>query len=133
MFAASIQGEGVLAKSKCQSGLGTMQAWFPSGEPVLGRGSCVQTSLSTGLSEWEPGPRHAEWSPTQDSRPEYNHNHKSYFLIELYFVSETMPDTLHVISFISNSNLWGSHLAFSFLRWRNWGTESSVIWTRSQN
>ena len=41
MFAASIQGEGVLAKSKSQSGLGTMQAWFPMGEPICGRESCV--------------------------------------------------------------------------------------------
>ena len=41
MFAASIQGEGVLAKSKSQSGLGTMQAWIPTGEPIHGRGSYV--------------------------------------------------------------------------------------------
>ena len=63
MYAASIQGEGILAKSKSQSGLGMMQAWFPTGEPICGRGSCVPTSLPTGLSEWELGPRHAEWSP----------------------------------------------------------------------
>ena len=41
MFAASIQGEGVLAKSKSQSGLGTMQACFSVGEPMHGHGSCV--------------------------------------------------------------------------------------------
>ena len=41
MFAASIQGEGVLAKSKSQSGLGKMQAWFPPGEPIHGHGACV--------------------------------------------------------------------------------------------
>ena len=41
MFAASIQGEGVLAKSKSQSGLGTMQAWLPTGEPVHEHGSYV--------------------------------------------------------------------------------------------
>ena len=41
MFAASIQGEGVLAKSKSQSSLGTMQARFPTGEPISGCGSCV--------------------------------------------------------------------------------------------
>ena len=41
MLAASIQGEGVLAKSKSQSGLGTMQAWLPTGESIRGRGSCV--------------------------------------------------------------------------------------------
>ena len=34
MFAASIQGEGVLAKSKSQSGLGTIQAWFLMGELI---------------------------------------------------------------------------------------------------
>ena len=37
MFAASIQSEGVLAKSKSQSGLDTMQARFPTGEPIRGR------------------------------------------------------------------------------------------------
>ena len=42
MFAASIQGEGVLAKSKSQSSLGTMQARFFTGKPICGRGSCVQ-------------------------------------------------------------------------------------------
>ena len=41
MFAASTQGEGVLAKNKYQSGLGTMQAGFPMGEPICGCGSCV--------------------------------------------------------------------------------------------
>ena len=41
MFAASIQGEGVLAKSKSQSGLGKMQARFAMGVPVHGHGSCV--------------------------------------------------------------------------------------------
>ena len=29
------------SKSKSHSSLGTMQAWFPMGEPVRGRGSCV--------------------------------------------------------------------------------------------
>ena len=38
MFAASIQGEGVLAKSKSQSGLGKMQAWFPTREAICGCG-----------------------------------------------------------------------------------------------
>ena len=41
MFAASIQGEGVLAKNKSQSGQRAMQAWFPMGEPIHGHGSCV--------------------------------------------------------------------------------------------
>ena len=29
----------------------------------MGVGPVCQTSLSTGLSEWERGPCHAEWSP----------------------------------------------------------------------
>ena len=41
MHQTSIQGEGVLAKSKSQSSPGTMQARFPTGEPFHGRGSCV--------------------------------------------------------------------------------------------
>ena len=41
MFATSIQGEGVLAIRKSQSGLGKKQAWFPAGEPIRGRKSCV--------------------------------------------------------------------------------------------
>ena len=40
------------SKSKCHSSLGTMQAWFPTGEPVHGCGSCPPTSLPTGFSEW---------------------------------------------------------------------------------
>ena len=41
MFAASIQGEGVLAKSKSQSVLGTMRALFPMGEPIRGCEFCA--------------------------------------------------------------------------------------------
>ena len=33
-------GWGSFSKSKPHSSLGTMQAWFPTGEPVRGRGSC---------------------------------------------------------------------------------------------
>ena len=40
-FAASIQGEEILAKSKSQSDLGTMQAWFPMGKPIRGHGFSV--------------------------------------------------------------------------------------------
>ena len=40
-FAALIQGEGVLAQSKPQCRLGTMQVWFPTGEPICVCGSCV--------------------------------------------------------------------------------------------
>ena len=65
MFAASIQGEGVLAKSKSQSGLGTMQACFPMGEPICGVGPVCQALLPTGFSEWELGPCHTEWSLIQ--------------------------------------------------------------------
>ena len=42
-FAASIQGERVLAKSKPQSNIGTVHPWFPIGKPICGPGSCVPT------------------------------------------------------------------------------------------
>ena len=45
-------GWGSFSKSKSHSRLGTMQAWFPTGEPLHGRGSCLPTSLPTGFSEW---------------------------------------------------------------------------------
>ena len=40
------------SKSKSHSSQGTMQAWFPTGELIHGRGSCLPASLSTGFSEW---------------------------------------------------------------------------------
>ena len=40
------------SKSKFHSSLSTMQAWFPTGELIHGRGSCPPTSLPTGFSEW---------------------------------------------------------------------------------
>ena len=66
MFAASIQGEGVLAKSKSQSGLGKMQARFAMGVPVHGHGSCVLDLAFHWPFRVGAGPhfpRHAEWSP----------------------------------------------------------------------
>ena len=45
-------GWGSFSNSKCHSSWGTMQAWFPTGEPIHGRGSCPPTSLPTGFSEW---------------------------------------------------------------------------------
>ena len=45
-------GWGSFSKSKSHSSLGTMQAWFPTGEPIHGHGSCPPTSLPTGFSEW---------------------------------------------------------------------------------
>ena len=45
-------GWGSFSKSKSHSSLGTMQAWFPTGEPIHGCGSCPPTSLPTGFSEW---------------------------------------------------------------------------------
>ena len=45
-------GWGSFSKSKSCSSLGTMQAWFPTGEPIHGRGSYPPTLLSTGFSEW---------------------------------------------------------------------------------
>ena len=34
-------GWGSFSKSKSHRSLGTLQAWFPTGEPIRGRGSCV--------------------------------------------------------------------------------------------
>ena len=48
-------GWGSFSKSKSHSSLGTMQAWFPMGEPVRGCGSCVLDLVPTGFSEWELG------------------------------------------------------------------------------
>ena len=45
-------GWGSFSKSKSHSSLGTMQAWFPTGEPIHGCGSCLPTSLPAGFSEW---------------------------------------------------------------------------------
>ena len=45
-------GWGSFSKRKSHSSLGTMQAWFPTGELIHGRGSCPPTSLPTGFSEW---------------------------------------------------------------------------------
>ena len=46
---------GSFTKSKSHSSLGTMQAWFPTGEPIHGRGSCPPTLLPTGFSKWGLG------------------------------------------------------------------------------
>ena len=43
------------SKSKSHSSLGTMQAWFPMGEPVYGCGSCLPNLVPTGFSKWELG------------------------------------------------------------------------------
>ena len=45
-------GWGSFCKSKSHNRQGTTQAWFPTGEPIHGRGSCRPTSLPTGFSEW---------------------------------------------------------------------------------
>ena len=44
---------GSFSKSKPHSSLCTLQAWFPTGEPVCGHGSCVLDLAPTGFSEWE--------------------------------------------------------------------------------
>ena len=44
-------GWGSFSKSKSHSSLGTMQAWFPTGELIYGHGSCPPTSLPTGFFE----------------------------------------------------------------------------------
>ena len=48
-------GWGSFSKSKSHSSLGTMQAWFPTGEPVRRHGSCVLDLTPTGFSEWGLG------------------------------------------------------------------------------
>ena len=45
-------GWGSFSKSKSHRSLGTVQAWFPTGELIHGHGSCLPTSLPTGFSEW---------------------------------------------------------------------------------
>ena len=50
------------SKSKPQSSLGTMQAWFPTGEPICGHGSCVPTSFPVGFPNQGLGYiPHATW------------------------------------------------------------------------
>ena len=44
-------GWGSFSKSESHSSLGTMQVSFPMGKPICERGSCVPTSLPTGLSK----------------------------------------------------------------------------------
>ena len=56
---------GSFSKSKSHSSLGTMQAWFPTGEPVRGCGSCVLDLTPHWLFQVGAGlhfPR-KEWSP----------------------------------------------------------------------
>ena len=64
-FAASIQGEGVLAKSKPHSSLGTMRAWFPTGKLIHGLGSCVPTCSPPvfQIRGWEHSPWHMDRFP----------------------------------------------------------------------
>ena len=62
-------GWGSFSKSKSHSSLGTMQAWFPTGEPIHGRGSCPPTSLPTGFSEWGLGHISHVWNGSPYSGP----------------------------------------------------------------
>ena len=62
-------GWGSLSKSKPQSSLDIMQAWFPMGKPICGPGSCV---LPSTCRFSEPGlsyiPHcHVDWFPIQNS------------------------------------------------------------------
>ena len=63
MFAASIQGGGVLAKASLIAAQVQCRPDSPWENRSVGVGPVCRTSLSTGLSEWELGPRHTEWSP----------------------------------------------------------------------
>ena len=44
-----------------------MQAWFPTGEPIHGHGSCPPTSLPTGFSEWGLGHISHAWKVPHSS------------------------------------------------------------------
>ena len=46
---------GSFSKSKSHSSLCTMQAWFPTGEPVHGHRSCLLDLAPTGFSKWGLG------------------------------------------------------------------------------
>ena len=90
MFAASIQGEGVLAKSKPQSSLDITQAWFTTGKPICGPGSCMPPHACRFS---EPGLSyirhcHADWFPI-DYRNKllillWTQDHQNNLLISLY-------------------------------------------------
>ena len=43
----------------------------------MGMGPVCRTSLPTGLSEWELGPQHAEWSPIMEFCPFFHLRHVS--------------------------------------------------------
>ena len=62
-FAASIQGEGVLAKSSLIAAQVQCRPDSPQENLSVGVGPVYWPSLPTGLSEWELGPRHIELSP----------------------------------------------------------------------
>ena len=63
MFAASIQGGGVLAKASLIAAQVQCRPDSPWENLSVGVGSVCWTSLPTDLSEWELGPCHSEWSP----------------------------------------------------------------------
>ena len=63
MFAASIQGGGVLAKANLKVAQVQCRPDSPLENLSVGMGPVCWTLLPTGLSEWELGPRHAEGSP----------------------------------------------------------------------
>ena len=71
-----------------------MQAWFPTGEPVHGRGSCVLDLAPTGFSKWELGYISYVWnSPLypislvsfQITSKEWNHIYLLILLHKLVF------------------------------------------------
>ena len=75
MFAASIQGGGVLSKASLIAASVQCRPDFPGENLSMGVGPVCWTSFPTGLCEWELGPHHAEESPIQGSTPQG----KTYF------------------------------------------------------
>ena len=62
MFAASIQGGGVLAKASLIAASTQPRPEAPQENLSVGVHPMCQTPLPTGFSEWELGPCHAEQS-----------------------------------------------------------------------
>ena len=62
-------GWGGFSKRESHSSQGTMQAWFPTGEPLHGHGSCPPTSLPTGFSEWGLSHISHAWNGSPHPRP----------------------------------------------------------------
>ena len=72
-------GWGGFSKSKSPSSLGTMQTWFPTGEPIHGRGSWLPTSHPTGFSEWGLSHISHAWNGSPQIRKKFHDFTNVYF------------------------------------------------------